>query len=104
MLILAGTEDGGGPLGAGGARGRVFRQREQETAGGACVGEQPGVQDSPVKPCGPRGFRHAVGTLEGFKEGALPLTLRGPLGTSRVPGVKSPSFHCRFDPWSGKNK
>ena len=102
ILILAGTEEGRGPLGASGATGRVFRQREQERAGGACVREQPGVQDSPVKPCWPQGLRRAVGTPEGFKEGALPLTLRGALGTSSSPGVKTPSFHCRFDPWSGK--
>ena len=77
ILILEGTEKGRGPLGAGGrVRGRVFRQREQERAGGACVREQPGVRDSPVKPWGPRGLRRAVGMPEGFKEGALPLTFK----------------------------
>lgn len=59
-----------------GLGGRVFRQREQERAGGACVREQPGVRDSPVKPWGPRGLRRAVGMPEGFKEGALPLTFK----------------------------
>ena len=66
--------------------------------------EQPGVQDSPVKPRRLRGLRRAGGTAEGFEEGAVPLTLRGALGTSSRPGVKTPSFHCRFDPGSGKNK
>jgi len=51
--------------------------------------KQPGVQDSPVKPRRPRGLRLAVGTMEGFKEGALPLTLRGALGTSSGPGIKT---------------
>ena len=65
---------------------------------------QESRQDSPVKPRRPRGLRRAVGTTEGFKERALPLTLRGALGTSSGPGIKTLSFPCRFDPWSGKSK